>query len=269
MKRRQISQISITILLSLLAMMTISCEKEIDVNLRSVDPILVIEGKVMEDSLVKVRLTTTKDFYSENEFPPVTKAEVIVSDNSGNKETLILNPDGWYTTNGIKGVIGKSYLLTVIHEGKTYTATSTMPSLVKIDSIMFQQLPILDYPFPILCFSDPSGEENQYYRYIVYVNDKRIKRNRETISAEFVDGYPLKQIVSLFFDQSEDDKKELEKGDVITIDLYSIDKGTYLFFETLGDIENSLNNPTTNISGGALGYFGAYPMDRKTITADW
>lgn len=248
-----------------------SCEKEVDVDLRSVSPKLVIEGIVEEGNMPRVRLTTTKDFYEDNDFPPVTDALVEISDNKGNKEQLTLKEDGWYSGNEYQliGTIGTTYTLTVTHDLTVYTATSTMPPRVEIDSIGFVKFPINDYPFPVLYFSDPLGEENQYYRNIIYVNGRRVKKDQETTSAEFVDGYQVKRIIPILMDQMDDDKEELEKGDTITVELHSIDRETYLFFETLGNNDNSLNNPTSNISGGALGYFGAYPVSWMSVIADW
>jgi len=51
--------------------------------------------------------------------------------------------------------------------------------------------------------------------------------------------------------------------------LQCIDKGAYTFFYTLSRIEDSKTNPTSNIKGGALGYFSASTVDKMTITAEW
>jgi hypothetical protein len=67
--------------------------------------------------------------------------------------------------------------------------------------------------------------------------------------------------------------RNVNPGDTITIDLLSIDKATYDYFHTLSDILTSDQsptslapaNPTTNISGSALGYFAAYAVDSKQI----
>ncbi|MCD7972749.1 MAG: DUF4249 domain-containing protein [Candidatus Azobacteroides sp.] len=245
-----------------------ACEKEIDVKLRSVDPILVIEGKIREDSLAMVRLTTTKDFYDDNFFPAVENARVFISDDRGNEETLLLSPElGWYTANNIKGEVGVTYHLNVEHEGNIYTASTTMPPKVTIDSITLTKIPIYDYPIPILHFMDPKGEVNQYYRTIIYLNNSRIKKDNETLSTEFTDGSHIARMVPIFVD--EDKGETFEPGDLITIELQSVDKGTYLFFKTMGDVDDSLNNPTSNITGGALGYFAAYPTDVMSIIADW
>jgi hypothetical protein len=57
------------------------------------------------------------------------------------------------------------------------------------------------------------------------------------------------------------------------VSLLSIDKATYDYFRTLSNIlasdrsPTSLSpaNPSTNIHGGALGYFAAYAIDTKKI----
>ncbi len=62
-------------------------------------------------------------------------------------------------------------------------------------------------------------------------------------------------------------------GDTVTVELLSIDKATYDYFNTLRDILSSDRaatslspaNPNTNLSGGALGYFAAWAIDRKVI----
>ena len=62
-------------------------------------------------------------------------------------------------------------------------------------------------------------------------------------------------------------------GDTITVELLSIDRATYDYFNTLRDVLSSdrsptslsPTNPNTNLSNGSLGYFSAYTIDVKTI----
>ena len=66
---------------------------------------------------------------------------------------------------------------------------------------------------------------------------------------------------------------KVNKGDTITIELLSIDKAAYDYFHTLSEILSSDQSPTslapqnplTNLSGGALGYFAAYTVDTRKI----
>ncbi len=53
--KRIINQFIIIITILVSSLLIISCEKEIDLDLRSVTPRLVIEGVVVKDSLAKVK----------------------------------------------------------------------------------------------------------------------------------------------------------------------------------------------------------------------
>jgi hypothetical protein len=58
----------------------------------------------------------------------------------------------------------------------------------------------------------------------------------------------------------------------LTVELQSIDKSVYNYFQTLESISGnamqqtaSPTNPISNFSNGALGYFSAYTFDRKKV----
>ncbi len=264
---KKIVNIPLIIAALLVSVIFTSCEKEIDVDLNSVTPHLVIEGVVAKDSLAKVKLTKTKDFGENNTYEPVTGASIQITDDAGNTETLELNNTGWYTAKTLKGIVGRTYQLKVIYDDQTYTASSKMPPVVKIDSVTMFDFPVIDYQLPRVHFKDPTGTVNDYYRAKLYINDKYIPTNGEAISADRSDGI---EIVELFFpDEKKLENEEISKRDKIRVELQSVDKGAYTYFYTLGNISESENNPTSNISGGALGYFSAYSTDSKSIIADW
>ena len=62
-------------------------------------------------------------------------------------------------------------------------------------------------------------------------------------------------------------------GDTVWVDLLSIDKASYDYFNTLNNILTSDRSPTslapanpnTNLTNGALGYFAAYSVDSRMI----
>lgn len=244
-----------------------SCEKEINVDLRSVEPQLVIEGQVALDSLAKVKITKTKDFGDDNIYAPVEGAVVRISDNNGFSDDLVLDNSGWYVASSLRGAVGRTYSLSVTYENEEYTASSFLPPVVPIDSITMFLFPMADYPFPRVHFVDPIGSVNDYYRQKLYINGKYIKIHNEAVEVEESDG--LKAVSLLVPNQKELEDEEIKRGDTISVELQSIDKGVYTFFYTLGNMDNSLANPTSNIVGGALGYFSAYSFDRKEIIADW
>lgn len=258
-------KINIIIIIALSSIFLASCEKEVNIDLHSVEPKLVIEGKVAENSLAMVKLTKTKDFGENNNYPTLSGATIIVKDDVGNSETLIQNTSGWYKSSILKGVAGRTYSLSVTYEGKEYTATSKMPPPVPIDSLTMFLIPTMDYAFPRIHFKDPKGTTNNYYRQKVYINGKYI--DTSAISAERLDGVAMVSLV--YISEKKLDNEEIRKGDKIMIELQSIDKAVYTYFDNLDNINNSQNNPTSNISGGALGYFSAYSCDKKEIIANW
>lgn len=244
-----------------------ACEDIIDVDLRSVEPRLVIEGTIRMDDVARVRITKTKDFGSTNEYVPINNAVVTVEDDAGNKEQLNFDESGSYIAGMISGVENRTYKLTVVYEEKEYTATSFMPPVVEIDSLTLWKFPMTDYPYPMVHFVDPKGQVNEYYRYVVYVNGERPDKREKLFSAEFTDGSIIRE--PLFVRSEDEDEDAIHQGDEITVEMQCVDKDVYTFFSTLSMVENNLTNPTSNIKGGALGYFGAYSFARKSITAEW
>lgn len=261
-----------TTILSALALLLVvsSCEKEIDVDLHSVPPRVQIEGLVKQDSLARVRVSHTLDFSDNSGYPFIKDAIVVISDDAGNTETLKQDDSGWYVAEGIRGEIGRTYNLSVKYEDKEYTSISKMPPVVKLDSLSMYKAPVhfMEYAVPMIHFTDPKGETNQYYRCLVFINGKQLPDvNELVLSAQFMDGSPIHQFLPIF--TNDEDVDPIKQGDDIRIEFQCIDKGAYTFFYTLSRIENSKNNPTSNITGGALGYFCAATVDEMSITAEW
>jgi len=244
-----------------------SCEKEIDLNLRSVEPNVVIEGTITLNGNAIVNITTTKDFEDNNEFPPLFGAIVKLTDENGNSEILEQSGEGLYIGSSIIGQERTTYHLSVKLNNNEYTASSTLPRKVNITNIVMYHIPLFDYPVPQVIFQDPSGEPN-YYRAILSMNGKRMDIGNETIDDRNRDGVMIERILPVFDDNKEDSRK-VEQGDIILVELQSLDKGAYTFFDTLGSMGTSLNNPTSNFKGGALGYFSAYASDFMEIVAMW
>lgn len=244
-----------------------SCEKEIEVDLNSIDPKIVIEGLVAKDSLAKVSITKTKDFNSNNVFPPVSGATVLISDSEGNSETLLQNQDGLYVSKTLRGKENVTYNLSILVDEQYFTSVSRMPEEVKIITVKMYYIETFGYAMPMVIFQDPPGRDN-YYRNILFMNGGRMNIGNEATDGTERAGSVIERLLPVF-DDDKDDSRKVEKGDVILVELQSIDKGVYTFFDTLGRMSSSQNNPTSNIVGGALGYFSAYSFDRMSIIADW
>jgi hypothetical protein len=93
---------------------------------------------------------------------------------------------------------------------------------------------------------------------------------------QVVDGTTYTTAVDRGIDRNE--KIELEdyaffnRGDTVTLKISNIDKSTFDFWRTMEFSYSSIGNPFStptkvlgNVSGGALGYFGGYAVQSKTL----
>ncbi|MBK8582689.1 MAG: DUF4249 domain-containing protein [Flavobacteriales bacterium] len=125
-----------------------SCEKVIDLPVADATPHLVVEGNVFDGpGPFTVHLTRTASFCNSDAPPSVQGAHVRISDSDGNSEDLIEGANGIYTASALTGIPGRRYFLDVESEGKTYTASNTMPEPDPIDSITYEYLTARTMPF--------------------------------------------------------------------------------------------------------------------------
>lgn len=237
-----------------------SCQKVIDIDLNSKDPQIVIEGNISDQpGPYVVHITQTVNFSESNIFPAVTGAIVTITDNLNNAETLTEMSPGVYQTSTLQGVPGRTYHLTVIANNKTYTAESTMPALVTLDSLLLEPNTSFGPAYYIIpLFQDPPGTGNRY-RCIETINHERVKDNflyDDVLSDGLMNGQPI-----LNFTDS------LASGDSVAVELQTLDKPIYLYFFSLEQTTSGQTgapaNPTSNISNGALGYFSAHTSRTK------
>lgn len=239
-----------------------SCQKVIDIDLNSKDPQIVIEANLSDQpGPYTVLITQSVNFSDDNSFPGVSGAAVVISDNLGNTENLAEISPGVYQTSTTQGVAGRTYYLSVTANGKTYTAESTMPSLITLDSLVVESGSSFGGTayYIIPQWQDPLGTGN-YYRCIEYVNHVRVAGSflyDDAFSDGLVNGQPLLDFTT-----------ELEPGDTVDVDFQCIDKATYLYFYSMSQTANNQTaapaNPVSNLSNGALGYFSAHTVRRKT-----
>lgn len=255
------------ILLLLIVLIFSSCEKEIDVDLNIVDPQVVIEAAITnETGPYFVRLSKTVNFSDANTYPPISNASIIISDNTGTEDVLTEVSPGLYQTNTLTGVPGRTYYLTVDAEGKNYQAESTMPELVNLDSIRFTSLsgPLGgDGYSTVPVFTDPAAPGNNY-RFILTVNnetdDSYIIFN-DNVNNGLVNQRPI------FSPDT-----EIELGDIVNVEMRGLDNSAYLFFFTLSQIAGggpgggtTPTNPPNNIKGiNVLGIFSAHTIQHAT-----
>ncbi len=248
-----------------------SCTKEIDIDLNSSNPQLVIEGVVTDETgPYTVKLSKTINFSDDNNYPPVTGAFVMISDlTAGIADTLDEVLPGLYQTTALVGTEQHTYQLTVIAENKTYTARSTMPSKINLDSLRFNPLAlpgVNDALAVIPMFTDPL-QLGDNYRFVLTVNgekdDSYILGNDNVANGEPNQRPLISRSIAI------------ASGDTVSVNMRCLDLSTYTYFFTLSQIAGNgpgggttPSNPPSNITGeNVLGYFAAFTTQTRTQIA--
>jgi len=273
------------------------CEKGITFTLDETEPKLVVEGFIENNQYPTVYLSRSLNFFSkidpailENSF--VHNAEVYVSNGTsthklkeysvpvgGGYSFYYYSVDSSDLATAFTGQLNRSYSLLIKWNGKDYNATTTIPNTTRhIDSLFWTQASGSNPPNKVKVMAritDPPGY-GDYVRYFT-------KRNSEPFYAglisvfddQIIDGTTYEIQVERGVDRNQDipdDFSFFERGDTVTFKLCNIDKSTFDFWRTMefsySNIGNPFSSPTkvlSNISNNALGYFGGYAAQFRTI----
>lgn len=263
----KIVTIKYSLIILLLPAIFFSCKKVINLDLGNVSGDLVIEGNVTNEQGGEVILSRNVPFTSPNVYPAVSGAQVSVSDNLGNQYQLTEGPAGTYTNENFTGIPGRTYSMSVKTGGTSYAATSTMPGVVKLDSITDKNdifNTTKNKKLITIHFQDPAGVTNQY-RFVMFVNGVQVK-SVFAFNDEFIDG----KYVDLDLEQNDID---IYAGDTVEVQMQCIDKPMYEYWYTLAQQQAdnpggqvAPANPPTNISPVTLGYFSAHTTQSLTLT---
>ena len=274
-----------------------ACEKGVTFDLDESDPKIVVDASIETNQPPIVILSKSMNFFDQitpdilaNSF--VRNADVYVSNGTLThklKEYTVPLATGYTfyfysidSSNLATAFVGQTntpYSLRIVAEGKEYTASTKIPAITRrIDSLFWKQAPGSNDTNKVALMvraTDKAG----YGDYIRYFT----KRNKEQFYPAFnsvyddqiIDGTSYEIEVERGVDRTQDlpdDYTLFDKGDTVTLKLCQIDKATYDFWRTMefsyGSIGNPFASPTkvlSNISDGALGYFGGYAPQFRTI----
>lgn len=245
-----------------------SCDQEeiIHLDLNEAPAKFVIEGSVTDEAApCQVHITRTVNFDQPNDFPAVSGALVVISDDAGRMDTLTeKNPGDYESADVFTGVAGRTYTLRVWAEGHAFAARSTMPERVPFDDLKAIRLPFGGSDALVMSpvFNDPAGPGNNYQfiqtnngirQPYIFVTDDR-NNDGSTVSSLLL-------------------APDLETmpGDTVTVEMRNIDRATYKYFVALaasngnGPNASVPANPDNNFDGACLGYFAAYTVQRRTM----
>ena len=274
-----------------------SCERNINIPLQDVTPKLVVEATIENGTAPLVYLSKSQAYFSQldattlaNSF--VHNAEVYVSDGSVThrlKEFTVPVSAGinvYYYSNdpadpvpGFTGQLNHSYSLRVVTEGEEYTAVTTIPGITKrIDSMYWKPAggnAPANKVVLMLKLTDPPGF-GDYTRYYTRQNSQPFYPGLTSVfDDQIVDNSTYEVPVERGVDRNADRGENysfFDRGDTVTLKLSNIDKATFDFWRTMefnyASVGNPFSTPTKvlgNISNGALGYFGGYASQYRTL----
>ena len=276
-----------------------SCEKDIDIKLDDTTESLVVDGSIESGQPPLVILSKSLNYFSkidadilQNSF--VRNAEVYISDGVKRhrlKEDSIVNTTGnviYYYSNdpanpstAIIGTFNTSYTLEINAEGKQYKASTTIPSISRrIDSLWWEAVQITkpedsNLVKMIIRATDQPGL-GDYIRYFTKTNQEPFYPGFNSVfDDQVIDGttytFPVDRGVNKNFEIKEDDVF-FSRGDTVILKLSDIDRVNFDFWRTFEFSFQSIGNPFSspvkvlgNISNGALGYFGGYAAQFRTL----
>lgn len=259
--------ISLHILLVGLLLLTLqACQKVVTPDLNPGERLLVIEGEVTDGpGPYTARLSRSADYYQPGDPQGIAGAFVTITDGSNKPDTLTDRGGGIYQTRSLRGLAGHTYALRATVSGKTYTASSTLPTRIPIQSLSQESQAVGKLVY--VHFTDPARVPN-YYRWTVFINGKQ-QNVVFAASDRLFDGLQTRQ--ALFV--SPNSGNEIETGDRVRIQMQCIDPAVFNYFFALSQVIGGSQsqsatpaNPTTNLSGGALGYFSAYSATTDSLT---
>ncbi|MDW7692344.1 DUF4249 domain-containing protein [Flammeovirgaceae bacterium SG7u.111] len=264
MKNRIIN--SLLFLVVMTAFGACALEKTIELDLKQTEKKLIIDALLTDspDKTPYVILSNTVDFYTTGRTPRVSDADVVIVDNLGNEFVMEEQEDapGVYT-NDFRGVIGRTYTLSVTYEGQIYESTETLARVTAIDSLTWSIDPdeLEDpedegYFYEMLLYTTEPTETEDFYLFKFYRNDSIMNFDGEGV----------------FFSDDEYLSENIEgvtgpgyyrEGDKGTMEMYSMSRSGFVYFQ---DMDMNLNNDggmfgpipansRNNLSNGALGFF--------------
>lgn len=268
-----------------------SCEKEISIDLPEVESLIVVDGGIYVGQPAEVTLTWSAGYFDPIDSASlagyvIQNATVTVWDGTST-DTLQLTLDFnrpiplvWRGSSVI-GQVGRTYILTVVADGKTVRSTTTIPTPVPLDSVWFKpDIPGDSLGFAWAHLTDPAGRGNGYRWFTKRLNvdpafmapfgssfdDNFI----EGESFDFAYNRPIPNN-STAPDDNDNRRGYFVTGDTVVVQFCSIGVAEVDFFRTF-EIEVSNNgNPfaapgviESNVEGG-LGVFCGYAPTYDTI----
>ncbi|MCB0760921.1 MAG: DUF4249 domain-containing protein [Flavobacteriales bacterium] len=258
--------------LILLTITFLGCTEELDLDLNSSDPQVVVEANISSSEGTQVLLTSSVNFDDDNDFPVVTLADVTIEVSDGNTYNLPEMSPGRYEMESLICEPSKSYDLEIQTGSKLITARCVVPTQVPFDSLIVEKIEGetaggpgggfgngTQYRIKVQ-YNDPAGQPN-YYRFVVFKNGSF---ESSTIFDDRLSDGQVNTNTLLSFGIN------LSSGDSLEVKMQCIDENVYDYYNSFGNLfggptnASTPANPYTNLNGTKLGYFSAHTSESKS-----
>ncbi len=273
-----------------LLLLLTGCTEDINLSVIGGEEKIVIEGTIENGHPAKVIITRSSPVSKAIDANSilVTDAQVYVSDGAIT-DTLELGIDSFasfpllYSGSVVIGTPNKTYFLTVIADGKTFTAITTIPLPVALDSVWWKPHPPSDtLGMAWAHFTEPAGYGNAYKWYAKRATKDRryLSPSGSTFDDKFIDGKSFEFAYNRGSDPNDpttNEPDDITRGyykysDTVYIKFCSMDAKTAKFYSTYEAAMQTNGNPfaspvsiISNINGGALGVWGGLGCTYDTI----
>jgi energy-coupling factor transporter ATP-binding protein EcfA2 len=253
-----------------------SCRERIDMDLDNASSRIVIEGSITnENKEHEIRITRSIGYLEEGSTPAVTNATVTIT---GDNQTITLTHTGhgiYKTIPAMAGIVGATYQLKVVIDGKEYMASERLNPIASIDSIAIDRANVPIQPgviweagktyYNLGVYCQEPGDQVNFYVFDAFKNGELVS---DTITKQFVSDDSFingSYIYGMYAYQV-----EAVPGDSVSIRMYNVSQNYYDYIVGLFSAGMSGNpfsgtpsNVQGNISNNALGYFWVSCIEEK------
>lgn len=255
----------------------LSCEKKVDWDIKSDNSdLIVVEGIITNEKKAHL-ISISKSTSEMNSKPKPISGAVITIVGGAFSDVLEENPVGsghYYTDSDFIGITGNEYVLTISYKNKAYYANAHMIPVTQIEAFKYsyseeKQMHKIDWVTNSYEPEDPS-----MYEIILDWSSVVGYENKNPDSCKAILYYyslPTLDVNQIFVPEAE--IVYFPTGTIATERKYSLTKEHSDFIRSLlaetrlrgGFFDSSPSNIKTNLSNGAVGFFGACSVVSTTF----
>ncbi len=247
-----------------------ACEEVVNVELQPETPLLVVEARIFNlPSKSYVKLTKTQTYNDQNPPQGISGATIYILENN-TPFPFVEKTQGIYQNLSFVGVPARSYALSLVIDDDSITSRTSMPSLIKIDSLAYfyrKASPAFKEGYYVRIFSKDRLNTRNFYRYEILVNGIRLENRINLLDDKDLDGNDFVYEYPTPF--------ALKLNDTLTVQLHNLTESGYRYYKGLQSLievasspsqaapENPIGNLTSRAKRSLLGCFVVSSIDEK------